>query len=108
MPSLKEIKGRIGSVKSTLKITSAMKLVASSKLRRAQQAVQSMLPYEQQLHTILQDLMTDYAAKLDLGKMLVVLDFGVVLNRAVGSITVHNLVILPQQLMGNRGIVYVG
>lgn len=69
MPSLKEIKGRIGSVKSTLKITSAMKLVASSKLRRAQQAVQSMLPYERQLHTILQDLMTDYAAKLDLGKI---------------------------------------
>ena len=35
MPSLKEIKGRIGSVQSTLKITSAMKLVASAKLRKA-------------------------------------------------------------------------
>ena len=69
MPSLKEIKGRIGSVKSTLKITSAMKLVASSKLRRAQQAIQSMLPYELQLHAILQDLMADYAAKVDLGKI---------------------------------------
>ena len=35
MPTLKEIKGRIGSVKSTLKITSAMKLVSSAKLRSA-------------------------------------------------------------------------
>ena len=69
MPSLKEIKGRIGSVKSTLKITSAMKLVASSKLRKAQLAVQSMLPYERLLQSILQDLMADYAAKVDMGKL---------------------------------------
>ena len=42
MPSLKEIKGRIGSVQSTLKITSAMKLVASAKLRKAQQTIEGM------------------------------------------------------------------
>ncbi len=70
MPSLKEIKGRIGSVKSTLKITSAMKLVASSKLRKAQLAVQAMAPYERQLHVILEDLMADYAAKVDQGKII--------------------------------------
>jgi len=53
MPSLKEIKGRIGSVKSTLKITSAMKLVASAKLRKAQTAIENMLPYERGLQSIL-------------------------------------------------------
>ena len=46
MPSLKEIKTRIASVNSTRKITSAMKMVASSKLHHAQTAIQNMLPYE--------------------------------------------------------------
>ena len=46
MPSLKEVKGRIASVNSTRKITSAMKMVASSKLHHAQVAIQNMLPYE--------------------------------------------------------------
>ena len=40
--------------------------------------------------------------------MFVVLDFGMVLHRAVGSIAIHDFVVLPQQLMGNRSIVYVG
>ena len=53
MPTLKEIKGRVGSVQSTLKITSAMKLVASSKLRRAQNAIEAMRPYEAQLRHML-------------------------------------------------------
>lgn len=49
MPSLKEVKIRINSVSSTRKITSAMKLVASSKLRKAQQAIGGMRPYQQRL-----------------------------------------------------------
>lgn len=53
MPSLKEIKGRIASVNSTRKITSAMKMVASSKLHHAQVAIQNMLPYETQLEHII-------------------------------------------------------
>ena len=53
MPTLKEIKGRIGSVQSTLKITSAMKLVSSAKLRKAQTAIANMRPYEEQLQRIL-------------------------------------------------------
>ncbi|MBR5660418.1 MAG: ATP synthase F1 subunit gamma [Bacteroidales bacterium] len=57
MASLKEIKGRIASVKSTLKITSAMKLVASAKLRKAQMAITNMLPYQRQLQSILSRLM---------------------------------------------------
>ena len=61
MPSLKEIKGRIGSVKSTLKITSAMKLVASAKLRKAQQAIEGMRPYERKLQGMLEHLMASGA-----------------------------------------------
>ncbi len=57
MPSLKEIKGRIASVSSTLKITSAMKMVASAKLHKAQAAIGNMLPYEQRLSRILADLL---------------------------------------------------
>ena len=57
MPSLKEIKGRISSVNSTRKITSAMKMVASSKLHHAQVAIQNMLPYETMLEHILKSFL---------------------------------------------------
>ncbi len=57
MASLKEIKDRIASVSGTLKITSAMKMVASAKLHKAQQAIGNMLPYEKRLHEMLIDLM---------------------------------------------------
>lgn len=53
MPSLKEIKTRIASVNSTRKITSAMKMVASSKLHHAQVMIENMLPYENMLEHIL-------------------------------------------------------
>lgn len=57
MPSLKEIKGRINSIGSTLAITSAMKMVAAAKLQKAQMAIQNMLPYERRLYSMLVDLM---------------------------------------------------
>lgn len=57
MPSLKEIKTRIASVKNTRKITSAMKLVASSKLHHAQVRVENMLPYENMLEHILKSFL---------------------------------------------------
>ena len=57
MPSLKEIKGRIASVNSTRKITSAMKMVANSKLHHAQVAIQNMLPYETMLEHILKSFL---------------------------------------------------
>lgn len=57
MATLKEIKGRIGSVKSTLKITTAMKMVASAKLHKAQAAIEGMLPYEQSLQRTLDELL---------------------------------------------------
>ena len=45
MGSLKEVKNRINSVKSTRQITSAMKMVASAKLHKAQSRIENMLPY---------------------------------------------------------------
>ncbi|MBO1362774.1 F0F1 ATP synthase subunit gamma [Prevotella sp. A2931] len=57
MPSLKEIKTRIASVNNTRKITSAMKMVASSKLHHAQTAIQNMLPYENLLEHILKSFL---------------------------------------------------
>ena len=59
MASLKEVKGRIASVNNTRKITSAMKMVASAKLHKAQAAIESMLPYERRLHHILTDFMSN-------------------------------------------------
>lgn len=57
MPSLKEIKNRIASVNSTRKITSAMKMVASSKLHHAQMMIGNMLPYENCLEHILKSFL---------------------------------------------------
>ena len=59
MPSLKEIKTRIASVKNTLKITSAMKMVASAKLHKAQAAIGNNVPYTLQLHRILRGIIQD-------------------------------------------------
>lgn len=57
MASLKEVKNRISSVKSTRQITSAMKMVASAKLHKAQDRVLSMYPYQQKLNEILVNFM---------------------------------------------------
>ena len=56
MPSLKAIRRRIGSVKSTQKITKAMKMVAAAKLRRAQLAIVEARPYAGQLLSLLSEL----------------------------------------------------
>lgn len=61
MPSLKEIKVRINSVSSTRKITSAMKMVASSKLHHAQAMIENMLPYETMLEHILKTFLASEA-----------------------------------------------
>lgn len=81
MASLKEVKTRIASVNSTRKITSAMKMVASSKLHRAQQAIESMRPYERQLTRIMSTFVgsmegevdTTYAAQRDVKRVVIVL-----------------------------------
>ena len=56
MPSLKEVRVRISSVDSTKQITSAMKMVSASKLRKAQNAILKMRPYAHKIQEILQDL----------------------------------------------------
>ena len=58
MASLKEVKTRINSVKSTRKITSAMKMVASAKLHKAQGAIENMLPYQRKLSRILTNFLS--------------------------------------------------
>lgn len=56
MANLKEIRNRIGSVSSTMQITSAMKMVSAAKLKRAQDAITAMRPYSQKLTELLQNL----------------------------------------------------
>lgn len=58
MASLKEIKSRIQSVQSTQKITSAMKMVSSAKLRKAQKKIENFYPYEQKLTHILTNFLS--------------------------------------------------
>ena len=58
MASLKEVKTRINSVKSTRKITSAMKMLASAKLHKAQGAIENMLPYQKKLNKILTNFLS--------------------------------------------------
>ena len=58
MPSLKDLRVRITSVKSTQKITSAMKMVAASKLRRAQVAAEQARPYAQRMDRMLTELVS--------------------------------------------------
>jgi F-type H+-transporting ATPase subunit gamma len=53
MPSLKDLKNRIGSVKSTRKITKAMQMVAAAKLRRAQEAAEASRPYTERFNAVL-------------------------------------------------------
>jgi F-type H+-transporting ATPase subunit gamma len=61
MPSLKDLRSRIGSVKQTQKITSAMKLVAASKLRRAQEQAEASRPYAERMSDMLANLSASVA-----------------------------------------------
>ena len=70
MPNLKELKNRIASVKSTRKITSAMKMVAASKLRRAQELAESSRVYADSLAFILSSLAGKPSKNSDLPEIL--------------------------------------
>ncbi len=58
MSSLKEVKNRINSVKSTQKITSAMQMVASAKLHKRQQSIEVLYPYQQQMDNIMNNFLS--------------------------------------------------
>jgi F-type H+-transporting ATPase subunit gamma len=70
MPSLKDLKLRIGSVKSTRKITKAMQMVAAAKLRRAQEAAEAARPYAQRMEAVLGNLATGVAGSASAPRLL--------------------------------------
>ena len=70
MPSLKDLRGRINSVKSTRKITSAMKMVAASKLRRAQSAAEAARPYAVRMEQMLARLAANVAGQPNAPRLL--------------------------------------
>lgn len=76
--SLREIKQRIGSVKTTLKITSAMKMVSAAKLHRAQSAIEGVRPYQRKLDSIFSSFVTSlpagniFTAKRDVKRVAIV------------------------------------
>ncbi|MBL6459020.1 F0F1 ATP synthase subunit gamma [Belnapia sp. T6] len=84
MPSLKDLRGRINSVKSTRKITQAMKMVAAAKLRRAQAQAEAARPYAQRMEAILASLGAAVASSPDAPRMLV----------GTGADQVHLLVVV--------------
>ena len=71
MPSLKDLKVRIGSVKSTQKITKAMKMVAASKLRRARDAAEAARPYAERMESMVSSLSASVASNEDAPLLMV-------------------------------------
>ena len=61
MPNLDDLKKRIGSVKSTQKITKAMKMVAAAKLRRAQESAESSRPYADSMRDLIGAISSGYS-----------------------------------------------
>jgi len=70
MASLKDLKNRIASVKSTQKITKAMQMVAAAKLRRAQDAAEAARPYAERMGQVLASLGAAYAGREDAPQLL--------------------------------------
>jgi F-type H+-transporting ATPase subunit gamma len=70
MPSLKDLKIRITSVKSTRKITKAMQMVAAAKLRRAQESAEAARPYAQRMEAVLGNLAAGVASSPSAPKLL--------------------------------------
>ncbi len=71
MPSLKDFRDRIASVKSTRKITSAMKMVAASKLKKAQEQAEASQPYAMKMASILGRLAEDASNSADAPELLI-------------------------------------
>ena len=63
MPSLKDLRNRIASVKATQKITKAMQMVAAAKLRRAQSAAEAARPYAERMEAVLANLAAGVAGR---------------------------------------------
>ncbi|MFN4061892.1 MAG: F0F1 ATP synthase subunit gamma [Paracoccus hibiscisoli] len=70
MPSLKDLKNRIGSVKNTRKITKAMQMVAAAKLRRAQEAAEAARPYADRMAAVMAGLTANAAGQSGAPRLL--------------------------------------
>ena len=71
MPSLDDLKKRISSVKSTQKITKAMKMVAAAKLRRAQENAEKGRPFSEKMNNIISNLNNSISDKSNASKFLI-------------------------------------
>ncbi len=87
MPSLKDLKNRIGSVKSTRKITKAMQMVAAAKLRRAQEAAEAARPYADRFNAVMAGLAASAKGSASAPKLLA----------GTGSDKVHLLVVMTSE-----------
>ncbi|MDX2484592.1 MAG: F0F1 ATP synthase subunit gamma [Pseudodonghicola sp.] len=87
MPSLKDLKNRIESVKSTRKITKAMQMVAAAKLRRAQESAVAARPYAERFNAVMAGLAASVGGSDSAPKLL----------RGTGSDQVHLLVVLTAE-----------
>ena len=87
MPSLKDLKNRIESVKSTRKITKAMQMVAAAKLRRAQESAESSRPYAEQFNAVMAGLASAAAGSDSAPKLL----------SGTGKDDVHLLVVMTAE-----------
>ena len=87
MPSLKDLKNRISSVKSTRKITKAMQMVAAAKLRRAQDAAEAARPYAERFNAVVSTLAASVGSS----------DTAPLLLRGTGSDQVHLLVVMTSE-----------
>jgi F-type H+-transporting ATPase subunit gamma len=87
MPSLKDLKNRIVSVKNTRKITKAMQMVAAAKLRRAQEAAEAARPYAERFNAVLAGLAAGMAGSDSAPRLL----------KGTGSDRVHLLVVMTSE-----------
>jgi F-type H+-transporting ATPase subunit gamma len=87
MPSLKDLKNRIESVKNTRKITKAMQMVAAAKLRRAQEAAEAGRPYAERFNAVLGSLASSVGGS----------DSAPMLLRGTGSDQTHLLVVMTAE-----------
>ncbi|MGL4311726.1 MAG: F0F1 ATP synthase subunit gamma [Paracoccaceae bacterium] len=87
MPSLKDLKNRIGSVKSTRKITKAMQMVAAAKLRRAQDAAEAARPYAERMTAVMSGLASAASGSATAPRLL----------SGTGADQVHLLVVMTSE-----------
>ena len=107
MANLKEIRNRIGSVSSTMQITSAMKMVSAAKLKKAQDAITAMRPYSDKLTELLQNLSaglegdsgSNYADDREVNKVLIV---AISSNRGLAGAFNSNIVKEVKRLVSSK------